>query len=80
MISTKEQVVTELAELNDEQLQEVAEFLEFLKFRERRKFETQLDDVNLEALYAEFADEDRELAEAGLSEYAANLEREDAAR
>jgi ABC-type phosphate transport system auxiliary subunit len=78
MISTKEQVVTDLAELNDEQLQEVAEFLEFLRFRERRKFETQFDDVRLEALYAEFADEDREFAEAGLSEYSANLESEDA--
>ena len=80
MISTREKVVTGLAELNDAQLQTVAEFLEFLKFRERRKFETQFDDVRLEALYAEFADEDQELAEAGLSEYAANLEREDAAQ
>ncbi len=80
MISTKEKVVTDLAELNDRQLQTVAEFLEFLKFRERRKFETQFDDVELEALYAEFADEDRELAETGLAEYAANLEREDAAQ
>ena len=77
MISTKEKVVTGLAELNDMQLQTVAEFLEFLKFRERRHFETQFDDVELEALYAEFADEDRELAEVGLSDYAANLERED---
>ena len=80
MISTKEKVVTSLAELNDTQLQTVAEFLEFLKFRERRKSETQFDDVELETLYAEFADEDRELAEAGLAEYAANLEREDATR
>ena len=80
MISTKEKVVTGLAELNDAQLQTVAEFLEFLKFRERRKFEAQFDDARLEALYAEFADEDRDLAEAGLTEYAANLEREDTAR
>ena len=80
MISTKEQVVTSLAELNDEQLQTVAEFLEFLRFRQRRKFETQFDDVELEALYAEFTDEDRELAETGLAEYAANLERDDAAQ
>ncbi len=80
MISTKEKVVTTLAELNDTQLQTVAEFLEFLKFRERRKFETQFDDVELEALYGEFADEDRQLAETGLSEYAANLEREDRAQ
>ncbi len=79
MMSTKEKVVMTLAELNDAQLQTVAEFLEFLKFRERRKFD-QFDDVELEALYAEFADEDRDLAEAGLADYADNLEREDAAR
>ncbi len=78
MISTKEKVVTGLAELNDAQIQTVAEFLEFLKFRERRKFENQFDDARLEALYAEFADEDRQLAEGGLAEYAVNLEREDA--
>ena len=80
MISTKEKVVTSLAELSDTQLQTVAEFLEFLKFRERRRVEPQFDDASLEALYAEFADEDRELAEVGLAEYAANLEREDAAQ
>ncbi|HXG85375.1 MAG TPA: hypothetical protein VNI84_15240 [Pyrinomonadaceae bacterium] len=80
MISTKEKVVTGLAELNDAQLQTVVEFLEFLKFRERRKYETQFDDTRLAALYAEFADEDRELAETGLAEYAVNLEREDAAQ
>ena len=80
MISTKEKVVTGLAELNDTQLQTVAEFLEFLKFRERRKAEPQFDDDALEALYAEFADEDRELAEVGLAEYAINLEREDTAQ
>lgn len=78
MISTKEKVVTTLAELNDTQLQTVAEFLEFLKFRERHRAEPQFDDAALEALYSEFADEDREFAEAGLAEYAANLEREDA--
>ncbi len=80
MISTKEKVVTSLAELNDTQLQTVAEFLEFLKFRERRKSEPQIDEVELEALYTEFADEDRELAEIGLAEYSANLEREDVAQ
>lgn len=77
MIFTKEQVANGLAELNDAQLQTVAEFLEFLKFRERRKLETDFDDAQLASLYAEFADEDRELAEADLTEYAANLARED---
>ncbi|CAN5762536.1 hypothetical protein BH20ACI4_BH20ACI4_13380 [soil metagenome] len=77
MISTKEKVVTTLEELNDRQLQTVAEFVEFLKFRERRNSEPHFDDAELEALYAGFADEDRQFAEVGLTEYAANLEREE---
>lgn len=40
MISTKEKVVSGLAEHDDAQLQTVAEFLEFLKFRERRRSRT----------------------------------------
>ena len=69
-----------LSELTEAQLREVAEYLEFLKFRERRKGEPQFDEAEIETLYAEFAVEDRELAEGGLGEYAANLDREDVAQ
>ena len=79
MISTREKVVVDLADLTEIQLRQVAEYLEFLKFRERQRKALQFDDTELAALYAEFADEDRKLAEAGLAEYAANLAREDAA-
>lgn len=79
MISTKEQVLTTLADFNEAQLKQVAEYLEFLKFRQRQ-IETNIDETELAALYAEFADEDRELAENGLAEYTENLEREDSAR
>ena len=79
MISTREKVVIDLADLTEIQLRQVAEYLEFLKFRERQRKALQFDDTELAALYAEFADEDRKLAEADLAEYAANLEREDAA-
>lgn len=77
MISTKEKVVTYISDLTEPQLRQVAEYLDFLKFRDRHKNDVKVDDAELEALYAEFADEDRELAEAGLPEYSANLERED---
>lgn len=78
MISTKEQVLTTLADFNEAQLKQVAEYLEFLKFRQRQ-IEPNIDETELAALYAEFADEDRELAENGLAEYAHNLKREDSA-
>jgi outer membrane protein assembly factor BamD (BamD/ComL family) len=80
MISTREKVVMSLSDLTEAQLREVAEYLEFLKFRERRKGGPQFDEAKIEALYAEFADEDRELAESGLTEYATNLGREDVAQ
>lgn len=80
MISTKEQVLTTVADLGETQLKQVAEYLEFLKFRQRREVEPNIDETELAALYAEFANEDRELAENGLAEYAENLEREDSAR
>ena len=79
MISTKEQVLTTLADLNEAQLEQVAEYLEFLKFRQRREIEPKIDETELAALYAEFADEDCELAENGLAEYAENLIHEDSA-
>jgi ABC-type phosphate transport system auxiliary subunit len=80
MISTKEKVVTNLSDLTETQLRQVAEYLEFLRFRELRKNGSQLDDAELEALYGEFADEDRELAEIGLADYAANLALDDNAQ
>lgn len=79
MISTREQVLTTLADFNEAQIEQVAEYLEFLKFRQRQ-IEPNIDETELAALYAEFADEDRELAETVLAEYAENLEREDSAR
>ena len=39
----------------------------------------ELDDAQLSALYAEFAHEDRMLAEAGMAEYAQQLAAEDGA-
>lgn len=78
MISTKERVVTNLSDLTEPQLKQVADYLEFLKFRERRADASHFDAAEVEMLYAEFGDEDRELAEAGLPDYSLNLQHEDA--
>ncbi|HEX8070354.1 MAG TPA: hypothetical protein VF546_10410 [Pyrinomonadaceae bacterium] len=75
-MSTREQVLEELETLSEEELEEVAEYLAFLRYRARSKPPV-LDDAQLAALYGEFADEDRELAEAGLEDYAADLQAED---
>ena len=76
LVINKELIKQELDRFNDEQLKQVADFIAFIKFQTR--FSQQTTDVSQFAnLYKEFAQEDSELAEAGISEYAELLNRED---
>lgn len=73
---TKEILKQELDRLNDEQLKQIADFIAFIKFQS--KLSQPKPDLNQFAyLYQEFADEDQELAEMGMSEYRKSLEHED---
>lgn len=71
--------------LTQNQLQQVADFIAFLKFREcsdnrlrqRHHSPVMLDSTQMANLFAELADEDRALANAGMSDYDAILQRED---
>ena len=76
MMSVKEQVTRALDTLSDAELRQVAEYVDFLKFRARRTMPA-LSDTELAALYAEFGDEDRALAEEGMAEYSEALQAED---
>lgn len=73
-MSLKEFVTHEVQTLGENELQAVAEYVSFLKFRSR----TSLDEARLAALYSEFEQEDRELAQAGMADYARALSQEDA--
>lgn len=79
-MSLKEQVVWEVERLPETDLRHVADYLAFLKFRARRKRMPvrSADETSLAALYAEFANEDRELAEEGMADYEQTLAAEDA--
>ena len=72
-MSLKEFVAHEVETLEENELHAVAEYVSFLKFRAR----TSSDEARLSALYAEFEQEDREMAEAGLNDYAPALAQED---
>ena len=72
-MSLKELVASEVETLGENDLRALAEYLSFLKFRARASQE----ETNFAALYAEFEREDRELANAGLEDYAGALARED---
>ena len=76
-MSTKEQVLEEIETLSETEIREVAEYLAFLKYRVQSKPHV-VDESQLAALYAEFAEEDRHLAEEGISGYAEGLMKEDA--
>ncbi|HXH11261.1 MAG TPA: hypothetical protein VNP04_16060 [Alphaproteobacteria bacterium] len=73
----KEQISHELDKLSEAELKQVAEYVAFLKFQARIKRIPSLDETQLEALYKEFAEEDRQLAEEGMSDYAEGLAKED---
>ena len=75
-MNTKEQINQQFKQLNEEQLKQVANFIAFLKFREKL-IKLNLDTEKLAQLYQEFAEEDRQLAEEGINEYANLLTQED---
>ena len=76
-MSVKEQVVEQIEILNEAELKEVAHYLAFLRFRAQNTTPV-IDEAHLVALYTEFADEDRSLAEEGIAEYVEGLAKEDA--
>ncbi len=78
-MSVKELVAQEIETLSDTELQEVISYVSFLKFRKRRGQVRPLPTAaKLAQLYAEFADEDRQLAEEDMSGYYNALAAEDA--
>ena len=76
----KDLIQQELEQLDLEQLKQVFEFIAFLKFRARLVTNLVVDESHLAELYGEFVEEDRQLAELGMSEYAELLINEDSPR
>jgi hypothetical protein len=76
MTAMKDLIQQELEKLALEQLKQVFEFIAFLKFRARLVTILAVEESNLATLYSEFAQEDRQLAELGMSEYAELLKHE----
>jgi hypothetical protein len=72
-----EDLKQDLDKLTHKQIQQVADFIAFLKFSDRRHHKVILDPTQMADLFAEFAEEDRALAEEGMSDYALMLQRED---
>jgi len=76
MNATKKLLKKELETLNNEQLEQVAQYISFLKFR-ARFHQWPAFQKEHEHLYRQFAAEDQQLAEEGMDEYASMLKKED---
>ena len=75
-MTAREQIKQEIDRLNEEQLNQVQDFIAFIKFQNRRTMST-FNDNQLADLYNESAAEDRELAEVGMNSYEEMLQQED---
>jgi len=78
-MTAKEYVNQTVQSLDESQLAEVADYLAYLRFRKRTRGMPSFDTSQIASLYAEAAGEDRNLAEAGMADYAKALAREDSA-
>ena len=75
-MTIKDYVAQTLDTLSEGDLQDLAEYVAFLRFRSRVHTPAfNMDQVA--ALYKDFAEEDRQLAEAGMADYSASLRTED---
>lgn len=71
-----EAIKQDLDQLTAAQLQQIADFIAFLRFKDKRSRVT-IEPGQLASLATDFAEEDRALAEAGMTDYAARLQQED---
>jgi hypothetical protein len=78
-MTVREYVNQTLQSLDEAELAEVADYVAYLRFRARARATPAVDADRISGLYAEAAEEDRQLAEAGIADYAAGLAKEDSA-
>lgn len=71
---TKEEIVRTVDELSQSELEQLAQYLAFIRYQSRIATIPSFDESQLAALYAECAEEDRVLAEEGMSDYAARAD------
>jgi hypothetical protein len=76
-MSTREQIVREIDTLSQSELEDVAKYVAFVRYQSLINAIPTVGENQLAALYAEFAAEDRHIAEQGMSDYAVALAKED---
>lgn len=73
----REHLLKEINRLNEEQLQELEDFLFFLKFRSRISRPSEVKETEIAKLYSDSNEEDRVMSEEGFDDYLPGLLKED---
>lgn len=76
-MTMKEELLYEIDSFKESELEKLMEYVKFLKIRHILAPHKNNEEKDYASLYAEFEQEDRELAEQGVTEYAIHLHRED---
>jgi hypothetical protein len=72
-MTVREYVNQTVQSLDEAELMEVADYLAYLRFRARSHAISPIDVDRVSALYGEAQEEDRDLAETGMADYAEGL-------
>lgn len=76
-MAVKELLIKEIDRLDEEQLQELEDFLFFLKFRSRISRPSEVKEAEIARLYSDSSEEDRFMSEEGMDDYLPGLLEED---
>lgn len=77
-MNVRHHISSQLEHFTESELEEVARYLAFVKFRAKAQKTPVSNQDKWAALYGEAAEEDEQLAQAGMSDYAESLAAEDA--
>jgi len=76
-MKVQERLKKEIKSLNEQQLHDLEQYIAFLKYRSRFTISQSFDNNEIFRLYRKFSKEDIELAEEGMDDYIAGLNKEE---
>lgn len=77
MMKVQERLQEEIKSLNEQQLNDLEQYIAFLKYRSRFMILRSFDNDNIFSLYRKFSKEDIKFAEEGMDDYIVGLNKED---
>ena len=76
-MKVQERLKKEIKSLNEQQLHDLEQYIAFLKYRSRFTISQSFNNNEIFRLYRKFSKEDIELAEEGMDDYIAGLNKEE---